>query len=49
MEEVLQHAISLKVDIEIFDIGDADFVEVDFLEDYEIAKKIFSTKFEDFQ
>ena len=49
MEEVLQHAILLNMDIEVFDIGKADFVEVDFQEDYEIAKKVFSPKFKDFQ
>jgi choline kinase len=45
MEEALQQAISLNLDIEVFDIGDADFTEVDFPEDYELAKKVFSPKF----
>jgi len=44
MEEALQHAISKNIDIEVFDIGNADFIEVDFPEDYEIAKKVFSPK-----
>lgn len=45
MEEAIQHAIALNLDIEVFDIGNADFTEVDFPEDYELAKKLFSPKF----
>ena len=48
MEEVLQHAISSHFEIDVFDIGNADFVEVDFPEDYELAKEVFPPKFKDF-
>lgn len=41
MEEVLQNAIDTNLDIETFEIGNSNFVEVDFEEDYERAKGLF--------
>ncbi|MGJ8648963.1 MAG: NTP transferase domain-containing protein [Opitutaceae bacterium] len=41
MESVVQIAIDSGKDVQTFDIGAEDFVEVDFAEDYEIAKKTF--------
>lgn len=42
MESVIQEAINEDIEIETLDIGNANFVEIDFLEDYELAKKLFS-------
>jgi len=42
MEEVIQEAINIGKNIELIEIGEAKFVEVDFLEDYAFAKKLFS-------
>ena len=41
MEAAVQEAIDAKMDIKAFDIGEAKFVEVDFEEDYLLAKDIF--------
>lgn len=41
MEAAVQEAIALNKDIKAFDIGEAKFVEVDFEEDYLLAKTVF--------
>ncbi len=41
MEEIIQLAISEKIQIETLEIGDSDFIEVDFENDYLEACKIF--------
>jgi choline kinase len=41
MESIVQEAIEGKREITTFDIGQSPFVEVDFEEDYEQARKIF--------
>jgi len=41
MESIVQIAADSKKDVRTFDIGETDFVEVDFAEDYEVAKKVF--------
>ena len=42
MESIIEESIKEKIDIKTLDIGAAHFVEVDFLEDYKMAKKLFS-------
>ena len=42
MEVVIEEAIKHKRDIFTFDIGESNFVEVDFEEDYNLAIKLFS-------
>ena len=41
MEEVIQSAIEEKFDVRTFEIGSANFIEVDFEEDYLKAKEVF--------
>lgn len=41
MEEVLQIAINDGIDIELFDIGNSKFIEIDFESDFSIAKQLF--------
>lgn len=41
VEAIIQNGLSKGLDVETFDIGDAAFVEVDFAEDYEDAKRLF--------
>ncbi|WP_435354440.1 NTP transferase domain-containing protein [Emticicia sp. SJ17W-69] len=41
MEAVVQKAIDESKDVKSFDIGDAKFIEVDFEEDYQNARRIF--------
>lgn len=42
MESVVEAAIKDKMKINTFEIGDSNFVEVDFEEDYFLAKQLFS-------
>ena len=45
MESVIQESINENIDISAFDLGGANFVEVDFLENYQLTKKLFSNIF----
>jgi choline kinase len=42
MESIIEDAIKKKMNITTFEIGNSNFVEVDFEEDYLLAKKLFS-------